>query len=279
MTGRLQTLACTAAFAFAPVMARAVVIQQENGEVGAKDKRRTTMYLDNGRIRVEADGATGKTVMIFDDDRQVMWLIQPNENSYSEITRETIAGLGQQASQANQQMSDAMKKMQEQMANMPPQQRAMMEQIMKGRGMMPGAAAAPAAPRQITFTPKGGTDKVGQFTCSKYDEMVDGKRTAEVCAASFDQVQLKDSDLRSLQAMAKFFEPLQRMAPRGGFQPPNVGDLKGFPVHSISYDGDKPAFEVTVLSVDGKPIDASMFSLPAGLQKKDMFGGRGRGPF
>src|SRR5262249_46358724 len=145
-----QSLACAAILTFAPVVAKAVVVVQENGEVGAKDKRKTIMYLDNGRIRVEADGPSGKNVVIFDGDKQGLWLIQPGDNSYSEITQETIAGLGQMMGQANQQMSDAMKKMQEQMANMPPQQRAMMEQMMKGRGMAMPGATAPAAPRAVT---------------------------------------------------------------------------------------------------------------------------------
>jgi hypothetical protein len=130
----------------------------------------------------------------------------------------------------------------------------------------------------ITFQAKGGTDKVGNFTCTKYDELTDGKRTAELCAASPDSVQLKEADLKSMQALRKFFEPMEKMIPRGGFTPPNVEQLKGFPVHSVNYDGDKPTFETTVLSVEQKPIDASLFTLPAGLQKRDMFGGRGRGP-
>ena len=60
-----------------------------------------------------------------------------------------------------------------------------------------------------------------------------------------DQVQLKESDLKSLQALRKFFEPLQSMIPRGGFTAPNVEQLKGFPVHSVNYDGDKPTFVLT----------------------------------
>jgi hypothetical protein len=275
MNVRLQTVAGAIALICFPVLAHGVVIQQENGEVGAKEKRKTTMYLDNGKIRVESEGQSGKSIVIFDGDKQVLWMIQP-DNTYMEMTQDTVAGLGQQMSTANDQMSQAMKQMQEKMASLPPQQRAMMEQAMKGRGMMPGAAA----PQQhvITFQAKGGSDKVGNFTCTKYDELTDGKRTAELCAASPASVQLKEADLKSLQALRKFLEPMEKMIPRGGFTAPNVEQLKGFPVHSVNYDGDKPTFETTVLSVEQKPIEASLFTLPAGLQKKDMFGGRGRGP-
>jgi hypothetical protein len=168
--------------------------------------------------------------------------------------------------------------MQDQMASMPPQQRAMMEQMMKGRGgaMAGMAGGAPAAPKTITFSAKGGSDKVGSFTCTKYDELTDGKRTAEICAAPFDQVKVTESDRKSLQGLQKFFEPLMKMAPgRGGFTMPDTEQLKGFPVHSVNYDGDKATFETTVLSVEQKSIDGAMFTLPAGLTKRDLMGGRG----
>src|SRR5258708_7059373 len=121
-----QSGACFMALACLPVLAFGVVIQQENGEVGAKQKQKTAMYLDNGRIRIESDSATGgKTLLIFDGDKQVLWMIQPEQNTYSEMTADSIAGLGQQMGQqmgaANAQMADAMKKMQAQMASMPPE--------------------------------------------------------------------------------------------------------------------------------------------------------------
>ena len=117
----MNRIAATLVLLGLPVLAFGVVIQQEHGEVGAKQKDVTTMYLDNGKIRVESASATGgKQVIIFDGDTQVMWMIQPEQNSYSEMTAETINGLGQQVGAASAQMADAMKKMQDQMASMPP---------------------------------------------------------------------------------------------------------------------------------------------------------------
>ena len=46
-------------------------------------------------------------------------------------------------------------------------------------------------------------------------------------------------------------------------------------MRTVTYDGDKPTFETTVLSVEQKAIDGGLFALPSGLRKQDMMGGRG----
>lgn len=263
---KIRTMVSLIALACFPLLAFGVVIQQEHGEFGSKQKQKTTLYAENGKIRMESDDQRGgKTIMIFDGDKQVMWMIQPAEGTYTEMTAADVANMSQMASQASQRMEEAMK-------NMTPEQRAMMESAMKGRGGAMGGAPPP--PPTITFQAKGGSDKFGSFTCSKYDELSNGKRTAEICAASLEQVHLKPADVKSFEAMAKFFEPMRRMSPRGGYSAPRIEQLHGFPVHSVSYDGDKPTYETTVLSVDQKSVDASMFTLPAGLKKMDMMGGR-----
>ena len=78
-------------------------------------------------IRMEMASERGKTIIIFDGDKQVLWMIQPDQGSYMEMTADTVARMSQQAGGANAQMEQAMKQMQEKMASMPPEQRAMME--------------------------------------------------------------------------------------------------------------------------------------------------------
>jgi hypothetical protein len=256
-----------------------VVIQQEGGPAGSPQKTKTTMYVDAGKIRVEVDTeGRGKSVMIFDGDKQVLWIVQPEQGTYMEMTAETIGRLSQPPAQGNPQMEQAMKQMQERMASMSPEQRAMVEQSMKGRMGAMGGGAAAAPPRTVTFEAKGGVDKFGSFTCSKYDELNNGKRTAEICAAALDQLHLSEADIKSFRSLAKFFEPLQRMNPNRSYTAFPSEQLKGFPVHSVTYEGDKPTSESSVLSAEQKAIDGSMFTLPAGLKKSDFMGGRGGPP-
>src|SRR4051812_4381 len=114
------------------LVARAgTVIQQEGGEIGSsKPKSKVTLYLDAGKMRFETqdpDNKGEKSVVIFDAGKQVMWMINPTDNSYREMDKAQMDAMGAQ-------MSKAMEQMQAQMANMPPQQRAMMEEMMKKNG-------------------------------------------------------------------------------------------------------------------------------------------------
>ncbi len=71
-------------------------------------------------------------------------------------------------------------------------------------------------------------------------------------------------------------EPMKRMAPQGSFSAPPMQQLHGFPVHSVSLKDGHPSYEVSVLSIEQKSADPSLFAVPAGLTKKDMMGGRGQ---
>jgi hypothetical protein len=267
---------------FALALSAGVVIVQESGDVGSQAKMKTTLYVDGGKIRVENTMADGKkNITIFDGDKQVLWMIQPEQNSYMEMTSATVENMAQMASQAGGtagQLAQAQQQMQQAMANMTPEQRAMMEKAMAARGgSMPGMpGGAPAGPRTITFQPKGGTDHVGKFSCTLYTELTNGQRSAEICAAASDQIQFKEADLRAFKSLQKFMEPLQRMGSRGGFSAPSIEQLHGFPVHSIHYEGARATYETMVLSADQKSVDAGMFLVPPGMVKQDMMGG-GRG--
>jgi hypothetical protein len=267
----LTAFGCSSLLGFA-----GIVIRKEIGEPGAQQKHKSTMWVQAGKIRMEMASERGKTIVIFDGDKQVLWMIQPDQGSYMEMTADTVARLSQQAGGADAQMEQAMKQMQQKMASMPPEQRAIIEQAMKGRA---GAMGAGGAPPTITFQAKGGTERVGSFTCSRYDELSNGKRTAELCAATFDQFHLTEADLRSFQSMAKFMEPMRRMNPRGMSPVMPMEQIHGFPVRTVMYDAaDKPTYEDTVLSVEQQSVEAGMFTLPAGLTKSDMMGSRGSAP-
>ena len=263
----LSALGCSSLSVFA-----GVIVKSESGEPGAQQKQKTTLYLEAGKLRMETEAEHGKTIMIFAGNTQDLWMLQPEQGTYMEMTADSIARMSS-AGGGNPQMEQAMKQMQDRMASMTPEQRAMMEQAMKG-GM--GAMGGGGAPPTITFQAKGGIEKFGTFTCSKYDELSNGKRTAELCAASFDQLHFTEADLKIFQALGKFMEPLRRMNPRAMAVPPTE-QIHGFPVHTVRYDGEKTTSESTVLAVEQKPLDAGLFTVPAGLTKREFPGMGGRG--
>ena len=267
-------LVCLAAFAHA-----GVVIQQEGGEVGSnKPKQKMTLYIQSGKLRMDADSPDNKKIaMIFDGDRQVMWMLMPDEGTYIEMTASQVEQMGQQMGQAMQQMGQAMQQMQGQLAQMPPEQRKMVEEMMKKQM---GGGGAPAAAPQITVEEKGSGEKIGSFNCTRYAVLSNGQLTQDVWAASTDQVHLQEADYKTFQAMAKFYEPLRRNAPKGSWSAPPMQQIKGMPVRMISYEGQRPSYQWDVLKVDEKSLENSLFTLPAGLKKQGMMPsgmGMGRG--
>ena len=266
MKNLLRTAAFLAACGCFSMLASAgVVITSETSQIGGQKKQKSTIYVQDGKIRMEIEGLA-HIIMIFDSAKQVVWTLSPERGTYMEMNANAP---GTSMSDARQQQLDsAMKKMQDQMASMPPEQRAQMEKMMKSM------TAPPAAATPLTYRSLGTTEKVGPFTCSKYEALRDGKRVAEHCTASFDQLHLTAEDTKAFEEMGKFMK--SRMGGRASASPV-VEEMKGFPVHSVTYAGDKPDFESTVTSAEHKSVDSSLFTVPSGLKKQDMgsMGGRG----
>ena len=132
-------------------------------------------------------------------------------------------------------MSGAMTQMQEQMKNMPPEARARMEAMMKGRGM------APAGSAPITYA-KIGTDKVGKWTCDKYEGSRDGEKVSELCTVPPATLGFTPGDFEVTKQMAEFFA---KLVPQGGDQMFRIGTatangFSGVPVRTVTFTNGAP---------------------------------------
>ena len=120
------------------------------------EPRTNQVQIESKRMRAESTGATGeKMIVLFDGTKQVMRLIDNEKKTYTEMTKEDVDAIGGQ-------MSAMMAQMEQQLKSLPPEQRAQVEAMMKGRGMGAGAAVAP----KVQYK-KVGTDTVGKWTCDK----------------------------------------------------------------------------------------------------------------
>jgi hypothetical protein len=225
------------------------------------------VQIDGKRMRAEGFGDRGeKQIAVFDGTKKVMLLIDDSKKTYVEMTAADIDAV-------SSQMSGMMAQLQQQMQNMPPEQRAQMEAMMKGRGMaMPGAAA----PAKIQYT-KTGTGTVGKWTCDKYEGTSGGQKVSEVCAVDPQKLGFTAADFEVSRELAAFFSKLM---PSGGMQMFSIGSAdqgySGVPVRSVSTVGGRQVTsEITDITRQTFP-DAS-FQAPAGYQKQSMMDGRGRG--
>jgi hypothetical protein len=226
------------------------------------------VQIEKTRMRAESDAAGGrKMTMIFDGTEQVLRTVDDETKSYSEMTKADVDKL-------SGQMSGAMAQMQEQMKNLPPETRARMEEMMKGRGAaMPGPTGTPTAYKNV------GTDKVGKWTCDKYEGSRDGVKVSEVCTVAPAALGFAASDFAVTKQMAEFFS---KLVPQGADQLFQVGSetpnsFAGVPVRTVTFRNGAVSSTTEITDVSRQNIPDSAFAVPAGYQKRDMMGGRGRG--
>jgi hypothetical protein len=221
------------------------------------------IQIERTRIRTEMSGDS-RRVVIFDGGKQVLWMLDPDKQTYNELTKADFERIGAQ-------MQSAMAMMQSQLANMPPAQRAQIEAMMKGRGM-PGAAPVKTEYRKV------GTDKVGKWTCEKYDGFQNDQKTSEICTVDPSALGLSQADFEVTRQLAEFFK---KMIPQNADQLFTLGKAEdqgfnGIPVRRKStVAGKETIFEITDVSRQSFP-DAS-FAVPAGFTKQDFLAGVGRG--
>jgi len=232
----------------------------------------TETQIEKTRMRTEMTGPNGrKNIMIFDGAAQVMRMIDEGAKTYSELTKADVERL-------SAQMQGAMAQMQEQMKNMPPEARARMEAMMQGAGRGMANAAAAARPE---YRKAGGTDKVGRWTCEKYEGIKNGVKSSEMCTVDPSAVGFTMGDFEITKQFAEFFS---KMMPQGmdrlftvGSTAPGPSSLSGLPVRTINYDANGKATSTMELTdVSRQNFPDSLFAVPAGFQKKDLPGGRGR---
>jgi len=228
----------------------------------------TQVQIDKMHMRAEGSGASGrKQTIIFDGTAQVMRMIDDEAKTYSEMTKDDIDRL-------SGQMSGAMAQMQEQIKNMPPEARARMEEMMKGRGMpAPGSAATPVEYKKV------GTDTVGKWTCDKYEGWRGAEKVSEYCTITPDALGFTTNDFEVTRQMAEFFS---KLVPQGAEQMFRVGSnaangFSGVPARMITFKNGAQDMVSELTGVTRQNFPEATFAVPAGYQKREMMGGRGRG--
>jgi hypothetical protein len=265
----VKSLAFACAFFVLPGTARAadgvLLVMKVTPEGGAPQT--TQVQIEGRRMRAEGIDERGqRQIVIFDGTKKVMMAIDDRQKTYVEMTEADIEALGGQ-------MSGMMAQMEQQMKNMPPEQRAQLEAMMKGRGApMPGGPAP-----KIQYT-KTGTGTVGKWACDKYEGTSGGQKVSEVCAADPKALGFTAADFEVSRELVAFFKKLM---PAGGAQMFSIGTqadqgFNGVPVRTVSTTGGKQV-TTEITEVSRQTFPDSVFQAPAGYQKQSMMGGRGRG--
>jgi hypothetical protein len=239
-----------------PVQAQGVVFVQK--ETRGSQSTTSKVQMDKDHIRTESHDAGEESAFVFDGPKQTARMINVSKKTYMELTKSDM-----------EQMKKQMDAMMAQMAAIPAAQRAQVEQMMQGRGMPGMPAAAPKVDYKQT-----GSDKVGQWTCTKYEGSVGGQKTTEVCTVDPKEFGLSPADFGVAQQLADFMKTMMPAAADRMFVNGTVQSqgFAGVPVRRTTFRNGAVESITETTEFKRESLPASTFDTPAGFKKESMPG-------
>ena len=232
----------------------------------------------NLKMEIGSSGRGSKGEMIFRGDRREMVIVDHDRKTYMVIYQEAIKAIGAQMSQAMMQMEAALK-------NVPPEQRAMVEQMMKQRmpqaQRMPGARAnRPSSELRKT----GQRERRGGYPCVLYEVLRAGQRVREMWVTDWDNIEGGDEAAAAFEEMADFYsQMLSSFSRKGGSRGPGslfdqdsflliLKEVGGCPVIVREFENGRLEGESTLRSAQRRTLDPAAFEPPSGYKRMSMLG-------
>jgi hypothetical protein len=242
--------------------------------VETTDLTRKKPVVETGRIAIDGkrmsmhDGAAGEAPgMIFRGDRELIWAIQPEKKQYVELTKETLDRVGGQ-------LDAAMQEMEKRLAEMPPQQRAMVERMMRER--MPGKADSRGAVLGEPVVKRTDeTKQIAGFPCTKYEIHRDDRIVREIWVTPWSNIDPGREAFGIFDELEEFFggllENLQSSPLAAQLQNPfeQVSKIDGFPVMTREFQDGRATRESVFESVQLQELPETAFEPPEGYKKTD----------
>jgi hypothetical protein len=191
-----------------------------------------------------------ENILLFRLDREKIYLLNPAEKTYQEMT---FAQVEKQMKQMSAMMDQQMDQLEKQMESMSPEERKMVEQQMGGLLKSKKTGAKP----EIVKT--GESKKVSGMTANKYVVRRDGKDVIAIWAAPEvkDWAGMRADFLQFAQRMGSLSRITEGMSDA-------YNRIDGFPVLT-----EIGGMINTVTKVERKSTSPSAFDVPAGYKKSE----------
>lgn len=254
---------------FAGFAARAGVVLEaaELDPASGKERSTTTMRAEDGKLRMEHYEGTKQTaVMIFRDD--AIHVLDPSDRSFVVIDRAAIR-------QIADTVNPALEQMQAQLERMPPDQRAMVEQMLEN-SMPGGLGGGPQPVREVRRTDR--VDEVAGMSCRVHEMLADGQIEREVCVAAAGSMpggpQFYDALTRMGRLMQELMDSIDAPWLKQSIdeQWTNVEKLDGVPIRGREYRNDEVVSELVVKDIRDEAAPAGSFVVPEGYTRREITG-------
>ncbi|HEX9725363.1 MAG TPA: DUF4412 domain-containing protein [Vicinamibacteria bacterium] len=237
----------------------------------------TVTKIEGNRMRSDTQGENGEmaTTVIFLGETDEMYMIDHEEKSYIVMDRESMEALGKQ-------MSEVMQQMQAALAQIPPEQREMMERMMKDK-MAADPNYKPPSPPVVRSTGESGS--VNGIACEWKEVTRDDVLSERACVCDQSEIVGGHEMVAIAHEMKDFAEALREMAnsvssmpafgggTMGDFALAMTPELGGFSLISEDFDGEgKLMRRSTFQSADQVSIPDEEFTPPSGYKRQTMQG-------
>jgi hypothetical protein len=244
-----------------------VLDSAELDPASGKVRSTTTVRAEDGKLRMEHYEGTKQTaVMIFKDD--VLYVLDPADSSYVLIDRASIR-------QIADTVNPALEQMQAQLERLPPEQRAMVEQMLND-SMPGGLGGGPQPLREVRRT--GRVDEVAGMSCRIHEMLADGLLEREVCVAAAGSMPGGLQFYAALSRMGRLMQELMDSIDAPWLkqsideQWTNVEKLEGVPIRGREYQNDEVVSELVVKDIREEVAPAGSFGVPEGYTRREITG-------
>ena len=246
-----------------------VLFEMDQKQINPEATHKTKGMVKGNNFKMDfyENGTKLDGTMIYRGDKKEMIMVNHQDKTYVVLDQATMNELASVMSEAMSQFEEAMK-------DATPEERAMMEKMMKGR--MPGMGESVEP-----ILKKAGATKVNAYSCTIYDVYRGDEKTSQHCVASWSSIEggneMKTVMLEMAQfmdQMAKAFSKSQGMMGQQIQFENNVFNqlrkLNGFPVQTIDYENGAVESESQLVSSKKANVNAADLEPPAGYKKQDM---------
>lgn len=221
------------------------------------------MYLKDNILVAEEQEKKDKTTVMFDADKEMLYIIDHKKKEYIEMTRQDMEAL-------NEMLQQQLAAMEQQLAMLPENQRKMIQEQM--------GAAFGGKQQTAEYSLEESGVSVKEWKADKYVGMTEGQKQSEIYVASYNEL---GQDPENFQSLEKFFETIKNYiqgmsksfsgAGISFFSESMPGYKTGVPVKTVLYNSKGEVISTTMIdSLTEETVEENLFQLPQDYKKKKM---------
>ncbi len=211
--------------------------------------------VESGRAVAALKGGSFSFRILYFDQEQLLRMVLDSEKQYVDFP---VSEGGITASMEEQ--------MKAQIADLPPEQRKMVEDMMKQQMEAPGKTPT------FEYVRTGKTATVLDYECSQVEILANKKKTSEYWGTSSPDFAISETERHTVQSMDRALHGADVGGRDGGASQVLRWDAEkdGHPLIMRCFSDTSITLHLQLARFDHKPIPKDLFKIPAGYRKTEM---------